>query len=149
MTLSTALGTMTEFKQHALELFTSLGSHPDRDLALTISDLIDGERTIIDGLTACMARHGMDAPQADEKILDELLSMEYFRLHAKDASMTDRATALDLAIQFAKDDLLLFTEIWSLCPDDDCRLTLHALIEIEKKHLLRLLDMRKKPQAVD
>lgn len=149
MTLSVALGTLLEFKRHALELFLSLTGHADQEVADSIRDLVEEEHSILAGLEACMARQSIPAGEVDGGMLDGLLSMEYFRLHTREASVPDRVKALDLAIQFEKDALLLFTEIWTLCPGEECQTALHELITLEKQHLLRLLDMRRQPVVTE
>ncbi len=143
MKLSGALRTLLEFKKHALDVFLALGNHADPDVALSIADLVEEEREILAGIKTCIDRHGTGTPEANKETLDGLLSMEYFREHASQTRLADRDAALDLAIQFEKDALLLFTEIWTLCPGEECHTELQILITMEKKHLLRLLDMRK------
>jgi len=143
MKLSGALRTLLEFKKHALDVFLALGNHADPDVALSITDLVEEEREILAGIKTCIDRHGTGTPEANKETLDGLLSMEYFRGHASQTGLTDRNAALDLAIQFEKDALLLFTEIWTLCPGEECQSALQELITMEKKHLLRLLDLRK------
>lgn len=147
--LAQALGTLLAFKQHSLTIYSCLAAHPAPDVAEFMNRLVADEKELVRRLEQGMAEHGITAAPADPSALTDLLSAEYFGLHEGvlgDREPQTREAAIDIAIQFEKDALLLFTEIWAVAETTEGHEVIHGLIASEKKHLLELLNLRNQPR---